>query len=208
MATSKGTRPRVCFLDGERQVQSLMPPLSKQHGQTSIFSGVSRASAFKGSVVTGRELTNGFDRLVLFPESHGSSIKTVWHRITGPPCRLRACWCDPRDTAATYAGLLHYHCKHEPIGGDLGDMNTEGKLLDGSKMTQGSSRRVLRRVIKQVSKDVNGKKITYDGCKETGHRCESIGFYGNPKPDRSSVFFFASPHPLQANIVETVTDNP
>ncbi|RNF27407.1 uncharacterized protein Tco025E_00337 [Trypanosoma conorhini] len=207
LAALEGGRQKVSFLDRVRHGRSPAPASSKEHRRSPTASRASPAPSLKTRLVTGRELYNGFDRLALLPGSHIMGAKTVWHKITGPPCRLRACWCDPRDVAAPYAGVLHYHCKHEPIGGDLGDMSTEGKRLESSKkMTQGAPQRVLQHVISQVSKDTsNGKHIPYDGCKETGHRCESIGFYGNPRPDRSSVYFFASPHPLKANVVEAVS---
>ncbi|KAH9588762.1 Leucine-rich repeat [Trypanosoma melophagium] len=161
----------------------------------------------KCNIDSGKELSNGFDRLLLAPPVLAPGAKTVWHRVNGPPCRLRACWCDPRDAPVPYGGKLHYHCKHEPTGGELGDMGADGMPLSAKgKRVKGHQKSLVRRLTKATTATGGkGKKTTYEGCKETSHRCESLGFYGRPKPDMSSVYFFASPHPMQA--ASLVMDN-
>ncbi|ORC85052.1 uncharacterized protein TM35_000381270 [Trypanosoma theileri] len=162
----------------------------------------------KRNVDTGKELSNGFDRLVLAPPILAPGAKTVWHRVEGPPCRLRACWCDPRDAPVPYGGQLHYHCKHEPTGGELGDMGADGVPLAAKRTrVKHDHSSVVRQITLTKAGAANGKrkKTIYEGCKETSHRCESLGFYGRPKPDMSSVYFFASRHPMQARAL--VMDN-
>ncbi|KEG05427.1 hypothetical protein DQ04_22101000 [Trypanosoma grayi] len=61
----------------------------------------------------------------------------------------------------------------------------------------------LQRTIQSTATGVvEVRKAAYQGCRETNHRCESIGFYGRPKPDRSSVFFFACAHPMRARALK------
>ncbi|EKF39039.1 hypothetical protein MOQ_000741 [Trypanosoma cruzi marinkellei] len=208
--TSSGTgRRKVEFVDGNYRSQTSLSATLKKDSHIPTSTRTTSTRNMKGSLVSGRELSNGFDRLVILPTDNNSSTKTNWHKITGPPCRLRACWCDPRDVAMPYGSVLHYHCKHEPTGGDMGEIGTNGKPLEHKKQfTQATTRKVLQRVLRGSSKESGeGKKFVYNGCMATSHRCESIGFYGSSKPDKSSVFFFASPHPMHAMFAEPALDS-
>ncbi|EAN88793.1 hypothetical protein C3747_26g216 [Trypanosoma cruzi] len=206
--SSETGRWRVGFVDGASRSQTSMSAALKGDSHIPTSARRTHTRNVKGGLVSGRELSNGFDRLVLLPTDNNSSTKTIWHKITGPPYRLRACWCDPRDVAMPYGSILHYHCKHEPTGGDMGEIGTNDKPLEHKNpSTRANTRRVLQRILKGSSKESNeGKKVVYNGCKATSHRCESIGFYGSSKPDRSSVFFFASPHPMHAIFAEPALD--
>ncbi|AAZ12785.1 hypothetical protein, conserved [Trypanosoma brucei brucei TREU927] len=181
----------------------------------------------KSSVLPRKELTNGFDRLVLAPLSEAPRSKTIWKTVTGPPCRLRACWCDARADIVPYANVLHYHCKHEQLTNEAGYEMEPCRLTTGkSSVSRGRPGRLplkekkgsgpewshtSRATIRPHSgrdcatpsaggyagSGPSGRTV-YEGCKATSHRCESIGFYGRPKPDRRSVVFFSGQHPMLA----------
>lgn len=193
------TRGVVRFRDKLMDSVHSRPGYSRSSRRTTAAAGSTRASLLRTDAVGGRELSNGFDRLTLAPRSLVSGAATVWRKISGPPCRLRACWCDPRDAPAPYSNLLHYHCKHEPTGGGLGDIGLDGAPLKAGKRTSQPS--LARRTSQGLQSDADKmKKAPYNGCRATSHRCESIGFYGNARPDKSSMFFFASPHPMRADV--------
>nr|CCD13726.1 unnamed protein product [Trypanosoma congolense IL3000] len=168
------------------------------------------AAKTKGSVSTGKELRNGFDRLILAPVSESGKSQTVWKAVAGRPCRLRACWCDARVDIVPYANVLHYHCKYEQLTNDLGyEMEPSRKFITrgsrpsgrhDSRVSVKSSDRRKAMTPWQGSSNTGypGNRTTYQGCKGTSHQCESIGFYGKPRPDKRSVVFFSDQHPMLA----------
>ena len=110
-----------------------------------------------------KEWRNGFTVMTTAP---GDKPGAAPHLTAEIPRRLKACWCDPQDATAPFAGTLHYHCKYEEEADNLATK----------------------------SEDVDAPP-KYMGCRGTGHTCASIGFYAKPLPNLSAANFFASQAP-------------
>ncbi|KAG8347561.1 putative Leucine Rich repeat [Trypanosoma vivax] len=195
----------------------------------SIKTAVSVATTVKrvkGVVVTGRVLNNGFERMTIAPSNVvRGSRKYCWRHVTGPPCRLRACWCDARAAVAQYSGKLHYHCKYEASANEGDDMDVylQGNARKSPVGGRGRSRQRQKSRARSRATGAGNEEVStlsrspasshaapcvvYEGCKGTSHRCESLEFCRRPLPDKRPMSFFSSLHPhtatgLQMHVVE------